>query len=69
MEEEFLKNLKEESGHPIKNRAVKIEDNKNSSETKTSVSKKVTKSTVVPKEAEVKKETELTVKGQSEKKI
>lgn len=67
--EEFLKNLKEESGHPIKNRAVKIEDNKNSSETKTSVSKKVTKSTVVPKEAEVKKETELTVKGQSEKKI
>ncbi|MFV8393190.1 hypothetical protein [Flavobacterium sp. LB2P6] len=39
--EEFLKNLKEESGHPIKNRAVQVEENTNSNETKTSVSKGV----------------------------
>lgn len=39
--EDFFKNLREASGHPIKNRAVKIEENKNSSETKTSDLKKV----------------------------
>lgn len=37
--EEFLKNLKEESGHPIKNRPVQVEENTNYNETKTSVSK------------------------------
>ena len=39
--EEFLKNLKEESGHPIKNRPVQVEENTNSNETKSSVSKGV----------------------------
>lgn len=41
--EEFLKNLKEESGHPIKNRPVQVEENTNSNETKSSDLKKVSK--------------------------